>query len=85
MGNWCKTKEIYVISHGEWSDPELYANGFTANYWDVEEMVVHWMKEENLDWEDDNVFGKFVRNHESEIIEYIEENGEEEGDDEDAA
>lgn len=37
MNNWYGCKNIQMISHGEWSDPQLVANGYVANYWDIED------------------------------------------------
>ncbi len=75
MGTWLGTKEIFLIWHGDWSDPELRVNGFTANYFDVEDYCSSRMEEEDLDFRNDLIFSEWVCNHENEIIEYIEEVG----------
>lgn len=71
MANWLNTKEIGFIWHGEWADPELSLDGRIVNYWDVEQFCVDSMKEENLDYNNDEIFGNWVREHENDIHEFI--------------
>lgn len=71
MGTWYGTKEIEMIWHGEWADPELKVDERVANYWDVEQYCVDCCKEEGIDYNNDSAFGEWVRNHESEICDVI--------------
>lgn len=73
MANWFNTKSIGFIWHGEWADPELESGGKVVNYFDVEYYVVDCMKEENLNYNDDEIFGNYVREHETDIICFIDE------------
>lgn len=71
MAKWYGTKDIEMIWHGEWNDPELKVDERVANYWEVEQYCVDCMKEENLDYNNDEIFGEWVRNHEEEICDVI--------------
>lgn len=73
MANWCNTTSIGFIWHGEWADPELESGGKVVNYFDVEYYVVDCMEEENLDYNNDEIFCKYVREHETDIISWIDE------------
>lgn len=74
MKTWLGTKSIEFIWHGSWADPELRFEGKTIDYWSIEEFVCGEMKDEGLDYNDDDLFGKYVREHEEliavTIIEY---------------
>ena len=34
--NWRGCKNIQMVSHGSWGDPDLVYDGYTFNYWDIE-------------------------------------------------
>lgn len=36
---WRGVKDVYYIWNGSWSDPELEYNGYTFNYWDIEDAL----------------------------------------------
>lgn len=39
---------VYILWHGEWTDPELECNGMRVNYWDVEHtMYGHYLQDCN--------------------------------------
>lgn len=71
MNTWYGTKNIEFIWHGEWSDPELSYDGHFIDYWSIEDFVCNEMKEEGLDYNDDDLFKKYVREHEELICETI--------------
>jgi glutamine phosphoribosylpyrophosphate amidotransferase len=68
--------DVYILWHGEWADPELSYQGKVVNYWDVEETVIDWYREERQSMglsviDDYNEFLKYFRNHTSEIKQLI--------------
>ena len=68
--------DVYILWHGEWADPELSYQGKVVNYWDVEETVIDWYREERQSMglsviDDYNEFLKYFRNHISEIKQLI--------------
>lgn len=66
---WLGIKDVRMIWHGEWSDPELEYDGKRCNLYDVEEGMYSYMKERIADGEDwgnpDNEedFRNFCRAH----------------------
>lgn len=40
MNRFYNLPDVYVISHGEWADPEIVYNNRTYNYWDVDDTLV---------------------------------------------
>ena len=36
---WRGSKEIEMVSHGSWGDPDLVYKGYTFNYWDIEDAL----------------------------------------------
>ena len=80
MNTWLGTKDIEFIWHGEWSDPELSYMGKVIDYWSIEDFVCGEMKDEGLDYNDDDLFRKYVQEHEeliaATIIEFAESNNE---------
>lgn len=43
------TPDVYIIWHGEWSDPELLYNGHLYNYYDIEDCLYNAWQEEKPD------------------------------------
>jgi hypothetical protein len=37
--NWRGCKNIQMVSHGSWGDPDLVYDGYTFNYWDIEDAL----------------------------------------------
>lgn len=70
--------KITIRWHGEWSDPEVLFNGYTANYYDIEEAVCDWAKEDGIDYKNDDEFAQYCQEHEDEICDMIIECGEKE-------
>lgn len=71
-------KDVEMIWHGEWSDPELKCDGYVANYWDIENALYSMAKEEGIDAENDAKFNKYCMEHEDEIKDMIRQSGEKE-------
>lgn len=71
--SWMGCKEITMIWHGEWSDPELEYNGCVANYWDVEDWCAEVCREEGVNPEDKNAFANWIRQNEDRVGATIEE------------
>lgn len=72
---WRGCKNVQMIWHGEWGDPELEAEGYTANYWDIENSMWYEFLEEtgHTDSESDvpeveEEFNQWLQKHESDII-----------------
>ncbi len=36
---WRGSDKVDIVSHGEWADPDLVYNGYTFNYWDIEDAL----------------------------------------------
>lgn len=76
------SKKINVVSHGEWSDPELEANGYVVNINTIEELTIsEYRNEFNIgrfvDFENfEEQYGEWVLENEAYIISLIEEYGE---------
>ncbi len=66
---WYGIPGIYKIWHGEYSDPELEYNGIIKNYYDVEDTMVAWARDAGVDTDDENEFGKYLREHSDEVYE----------------
>lgn len=73
MNKWRGTKNIEMIYHGDWADPELRVGKRVVNYWDVEQYCVDCMKEDNLDYNNDDLFNKWIQEHEKEVCCFIAE------------
>ena len=69
---WRGVPGVRMDWHGEWADPELEYNGMRANYWDVENSMYDWAKEDGIDAENDNEFNKYCQEHAHDVYEYIE-------------
>lgn len=81
---WRGCHNVQMIWHGEWSDPELCADGCVANYWEVENSLWYSFLEEtgHTDAESDNdeveeEFNSWLQANESEVISTIIEFGNE--------
>lgn len=63
--HYCGLKDLTIISHGEWSDPEIYdaRTGLVFNYYDIEDPIVAEYRDEGYDDEDDNSFINYVKNN----------------------
>lgn len=69
---WRDVPEVFMVWHGEYSDPELEYNGKRLNYWDVEDSVYDYYKEQkdepdegstySFDGSDED-FDKFCQDH----------------------
>ena len=78
---WYGAPGIRMIWHGEWNDPELEADGYVANYWDVEQYMYDNANEDGIDAENDDEFGQYVRDHADDAKWFISEIGTKDGDD----
>lgn len=63
--HYCGLKDLTIISHGEWSDPEIYdaRTGLVFNYYDIEDPIVAEYRDEGYDDEDDETFINYVKNN----------------------
>ena len=58
-------------SHGDWSDPEIEADGYIANYWEVEEALMEDYREEYGEQNgDDEMFDRFCQDNEDLVLYY---------------
>ena len=64
MTTWLGTKKIEFVWHGEWADPELGYKGRYIEYPSIEDFCCSEMKDEGLDFNNDEVFAKWVRKNE---------------------
>ena len=71
MTTWLGTKKIDFVWHGEWSDPELGFDGSYIDYWSIEDFCCSEMKEQGLDYNNDDVFAEWVRKNEDLICDTI--------------
>ena len=69
---------IKIRWHGEWSDPEVMANGYLANYYEVEDAISSWAERDGIDVNDKNAFAQYIQNNEKEVAQYISQIGEKE-------
>lgn len=65
MTKWLGCDHIEFIWHGEWADPELKFKDSVIDQWSIEEFCCEAMKEEGLDYKDNGVYSKWVREHQS--------------------
>lgn len=65
METWLNTKNIAYIWHGEWADPELEFEGHKIDYWSIEDFCCSEMKEAGLDYNNNDVFAKWVKDNQS--------------------
>lgn len=68
---WRGVPGVKMIWHGEYSDPELEYGGVRRNYWDVEDGMYVWAKEDGIDAEDDESFNKYCQEHSDDVYEYF--------------
>ena len=81
IDNYRGCKNVKLIYHGEWADPELKYRNYIANYNDIEEETNYPDNPSNK--EVDNAFTEYVKENENEVISLIKEYGEEDNDDDD--
>lgn len=72
--------DIQIRWHGEYADPELISWGYIANYYEIEDTVVEWAKEDGIDTENNNAFNKYCQENETAIISLIKKYGKPEED-----
>ena len=80
---WYGVPGIRMIWHGEWSDPELECDGYVANYYDVENTMYEYAKEDGIDADNDDAFAQYVRDHADDAKYLVTECGTKEEDDDD--
>lgn len=68
MTNYRTAKNVQFIWHGEWSDPELEFDGHVIDLWSIEDFICSCMKDEGLNYNDDDLFDKWIEEHQ-ELIE----------------
>lgn len=80
--SWRGCPNVHMIWHGEWSDPELEADGCVANYWDVENSLWYSFLEETGHSDSDSgnpqvekEFNQWLQANESEVVSTIYEYG----------
>ena len=78
---WYGAPGIRMIYHGDWNDPELEADGFVANYYDVEQYMYDNANEDGIDGDNHEAFGQYVRDHVDDAKWFISEVGTKEEDD----
>ena len=78
---WYGVPGIRMIWHGEWNDPELECDGYVANYWDVEDTMYEYAKEDGIDADNDDAFAQYVRDHADDAKYLVTECGTKEDDD----
>lgn len=89
IGNYRGCKNVKLIYHGDWGDPELKYHNYIANYNDIEDTLWDAFLEESgypdnpSNKEVDNAFTEYVKENENEVISLIKEYGEEDNDDDD--
>ena len=75
-------KEIELVSHGEWADPDLIYDGYTFNYWEIEDALwedfLACIDEGDVDVSFDREFAE--KHSEDDVVEdafnlYVQENG----------
>ena len=87
IGNYRGCKNVRLVYHGEWADPELKYRNYIANYNDIEDTLWgQFLDETNYpdnpsNKEVDNAFTEYVKENENEVISLIKEYGEETNDD----
>lgn len=80
---WYGVPGIRMIWHGEWNDPELECDGYVANYYDVENTMHEYAKEDGVDADNDDVFAQYVRDHADDAKYLVTECGTKEEDNDD--
>lgn len=80
---WYGVPGIRMIWHGEWNDPELECDGYVANYWDVENTMYEYAKEDGVDADNDDAFAQYVRDHADDAKYLVTECGTKEEDNDD--
>ena len=60
-------KDIEIIWHGDWADPELRYNGYVANYYKIDNEAAVYAKTDGVDVDCEKAFNSFVQQHEDNI------------------
>lgn len=47
MKQWRGCEDVFMVSHGEWADPDLVWKDYTFNYWDIENALWDMYLEDN--------------------------------------
>lgn len=75
--NYRGAKDVEFVSHGQWADPDLVYNGYTFNYWDIEDALWSMFLEdtghkdsESGDPKVEEEFDKYVRDN---VVSYLED------------
>ena len=76
---WRGVPGVEMIWHGEWSDPELEYEGNRRNYWDVEDAMYEWAKEDGIDTENDEEFNRYCQEHAYDVYECFSSCGKKKG------
>lgn len=76
---WRGVPGVEMIWHGEWSDPELEYEGNRRNYWDVEDAMYEWAKEDGIDTENDEEFNHYCQEHAYDVYECFSSCGKKKG------
>ncbi len=76
---WRGVPGVEMIWHGEWSDPELEYEGTRRNYWDVEDAMYEWAKEDGIDTENDEEFNRYCQEHAYDVYECFSSCGKKKG------
>lgn len=76
---WRGVPGVEMIWHGEWSDPELEYEGTRRNYWDVENAMYEWAKEDGIDAENDEEFNRYCQEHAYDVYECFSSCGKKKG------
>ena len=66
-------KRIKIINHGEWSDPEVKYKGKSYNYYDFEDLLFNYYKD-NQDIYYKLSFEKFIKENKTLCYDLINEN-----------
>lgn len=59
--NWMGVPGAKFIYHGDWADPEIVYNGFSINYYDVEQGFIDVYREEHPEDKNDEGFDDWLR------------------------
>lgn len=76
---WRGVPGVKMIWHGEWSDPELEYEGERRNYWDVEDAMYTYAKEDGIDAENDEEFNRYCQEHAYDVYECFSSCGKKKG------
>lgn len=72
MGYFYGIKPAEFVWHGEWNDPEVRYNDHLFNYYDVEQTMYDWFKEECSGANDDE-FAPWMLAHADDVLSLLDE------------